>query len=206
MYDRRIDGKEYVFGNQGALYMNAMTWWDHETGSVWSQVTGQALSGPLRGTALRQIAAPIETWADWQQAHPGTEVMRIPSGFFGEPPDPRFVIGVRIGDDAAAFAFPFVADHGVVNDEVGGTPIVVYGRDDLEVRVYAREVGGTVITFQLEGGRLVDPSTGTAWDAATGVGVSGPLAGETLHEIAWSSAFDWAWRDFYPDSRFIGSV
>jgi hypothetical protein len=33
VHRRIVDGEEVVFGNQGALYMNAMTWWDHTTGS-----------------------------------------------------------------------------------------------------------------------------------------------------------------------------
>ena len=32
--------------------MNAMTWFDHETNSIWSQPWGMAISGPLKGTRL----------------------------------------------------------------------------------------------------------------------------------------------------------
>ena len=44
---RTVNGTAEIFGNQGALFMNAMTWWDHTTGSVWSQVWGRAIEGPL---------------------------------------------------------------------------------------------------------------------------------------------------------------
>ena len=111
MYDRRVEGEEHLFGNQGALFMDAMTWWDHETRSIWSQVTGEALSGPLAGTRLRQILASVETWSSWWAAHPDTKVLdAVP-----EPLRPDFVIGVRLGDEAAAFAFPWVTEQGVVN-------------------------------------------------------------------------------------------
>jgi len=59
VHDRRVNGEAYVFGNQGGLFMNAMTWWDHTTGSVWSQVWGQSISGPLKGTTLELIPASI---------------------------------------------------------------------------------------------------------------------------------------------------
>ncbi len=41
-----VDGEEIIFGTQGALYRNAMTWWDHDTGSIWSQPLGEAIAGP----------------------------------------------------------------------------------------------------------------------------------------------------------------
>jgi hypothetical protein len=33
--DRRIDGATHTFGNEGVLFINAMIWWDWETGSIW---------------------------------------------------------------------------------------------------------------------------------------------------------------------------
>jgi len=35
VHNRRIDGATDTFGNEGALFMNAMTWWDWEAGSIW---------------------------------------------------------------------------------------------------------------------------------------------------------------------------
>ena len=42
VHRRDLNGEVLVFGNQGALWGNAMTWWDHETGTVWSQPLGEA--------------------------------------------------------------------------------------------------------------------------------------------------------------------
>ena len=52
VHDRRVDGATAVFGNQGALYKGAMTWFDHETGSIWSQPLGKAVVGPRSGVSL----------------------------------------------------------------------------------------------------------------------------------------------------------
>ncbi len=193
-----------MFGNQGALYKNAMTWWDHETGSVWSQVTGEALYGPLRGVRLRQIPAAIETWSAWRAGHPDTSVLVTPRGFAGEGITPDFVIGVRIGEAAAAFRFPAVVERGLVQDVVGGEPLAVYATPEQLIRVYSRDLGDRVVDLVLRGGLLVDPRTGTAWDPRTGRGVRGPLVGRSLSPIPWASSFDWAWADFHPDSRFVG--
>ena len=59
MHDRRIDGKAHTFGNYGSLYMSAMTWFDHETESLWSQPIGTALSGPYEGVRLEMIPAAV---------------------------------------------------------------------------------------------------------------------------------------------------
>jgi hypothetical protein len=37
VHRRELNGTVLVLGNQGALWGNAMTWWDHGTGSIWSQ-------------------------------------------------------------------------------------------------------------------------------------------------------------------------
>ncbi|KAA3656338.1 MAG: DUF3179 domain-containing protein [Chloroflexi bacterium] len=57
MHDRRIDGKTAVFGNAGALFQNAMTWYDHDTSSIWSQPWGRAIQGEQKGVELRLAPA-----------------------------------------------------------------------------------------------------------------------------------------------------
>jgi hypothetical protein len=62
VHRRDIDGRGVVFGNQGDLYMNAMTWWDHDTSSVWSQPTGEAILGPLKGERLELVPSTLTEW------------------------------------------------------------------------------------------------------------------------------------------------
>ena len=202
MYDRRVEGEELLFGNQGALYMNAMTWWDHETRSVWSQVTGEAIRGPLKGSHLSQILAPVETWGAWHAEHPATEVLDNGRGV-PELLYPDFVIGVRLGDEVAAFAFPTVVEHGVVNDQVGGVPIAIFARPDGTARVYGRTVGVRVLTLDYVGGLLTDPVSGSAWDPLSGRSLSGRFI-QPLEPLPWLTAFRWSWQNFYPESRVVG--
>ena len=63
VHDRRIEGEVFTFGNEGVLFMNAMTWWDHKTASVWSQPWGMVILGDLKGTQLTQIPYEFTTWA-----------------------------------------------------------------------------------------------------------------------------------------------
>lgn len=70
VHRREVDGEVLVFGNQGALWGNAMTWWDHGTGSVWSQPLGEAIVGPMKGDRLELMASQLSSWSTWKQEHP----------------------------------------------------------------------------------------------------------------------------------------
>ena len=52
MYSREIDGKVYDFGVSGKLIMNVLVMYDRQTKSLWSQLLGKAVQGPLKGTEL----------------------------------------------------------------------------------------------------------------------------------------------------------
>ena len=56
--------------------------------------------------------------------------------------------------------------------------------------------------FRLEGDKLVDEETGSTWNITRGLATEGPLKGEGLQGVPSSSAFDWAWEDFFPESGF----
>ena len=61
-----------MFGNAGSLYKNGMTWWDHETKSIWSQPVGRAIEGELTGLELFLLPSELTTWANWLEKHPDT--------------------------------------------------------------------------------------------------------------------------------------
>ena len=196
-----------VFGNQGALYMTNMTWWDHQTESIWVQMTGRAARGPLTGATLSQLPAYTGPWSTWVAEHPDTEVLIPVAGsirLFHERPRDDFVVGVTLDGDAAAYYYGPLAERGLINDEVGGVPIVVYA--DVETRsikTYARAIGGNVLTFELAEGKLRDLETGSVWNPLTGFSESGPKQGELLRQVPYTPAFDWSWKDFHPESRFL---
>ena len=188
--------------------MRAMTWWDHETRSVWAQPWGMAIDGPLQGTALDLIPASIVSWKSWFAEHPDTLVLTgadrgIIVGANKRFSD-RYVIGVTLGDHAKAYPFEAASREGIVNDRVGPFPVVVLADPDTKsVHVYFSTVGDDELEFDLEDGRLTDRQTRSIWDVATGLSVEGPHKGELLKQVPYISAFDWAWEDFYPHSAFF---
>lgn len=204
VHDRRIDGQTYVFGNFGGLYMNAMTWWDHKTESVWSQPWGRAIQGELKGIELFLLPSQLTTWDQWKTEHPETLVMS--TGYnrltvFRQTFNPDFVIGLILAEQAKAFYYRDVEAAGVVNDFVGDIPVLVWAADS-NFHAYIRQVDDRVLTFRLEDGELIDEETGSTWDPARGLATAGPLTGQGLQSVPSSSAYDWAWLDFYPDSAF----
>jgi hypothetical protein len=209
VHARTVNGETFVFGNQGGLFMNAMTWYDHKTGSVWSQVWGQAIAGELKGTTLELIPASIVPWGTWKAEHPDTLAMTTgKSGVFSREERPRdnWVIGVAIGEHSKAFYYPALVREGVVNDFVGPYPVAVYADPETRnVQVYLRQVDNHEIILKLdESGRyLVDTlHPQDAWSVERGLYRDDPAEGQPLLAVPYISSFDWAWLDFHPESEF----
>ena len=72
MYDRRLtpESEPVLFGNTSALYESDMVMLDHETGSYWMQVSGEALVGELAGQRLTALPSQTTTWGLWRQQFP----------------------------------------------------------------------------------------------------------------------------------------
>ena len=161
-----VNGEVLTFGNQGALFLRAMTWWDHGTESVWSQPWGTAIIGPLKGTSLTLIPASIVPWPTWLAEHPDTTVVvgddsdrerfspgTVPNGLVGgvdmgrgNPSDRRddFVIGVALEESATAYDYRLVAARRVINDRVGDHPVVVFvDPETRNIKVYLRRPADT---------------------------------------------------------------
>lgn len=83
-FDRRVDGRVLTFGVSGYLYQANLMLFDRETGSLWSQLLGGAVTGRYRGTALRRVPLVHETWEAWLAEHPETRVLSIEQDEFAE--------------------------------------------------------------------------------------------------------------------------
>lgn len=184
--------------------MNAMTWYDHETRSIWSQPWGRAIQGPLKGVELKLLPFQLTTWESWRREHPKSlaminEVDRFLGG--RQKFDPDFVIGLAIAGLSKAYYFTDVREVGVVNDQIGDIPILVWAQDE-NFHAYVRQVADRILTFSMLGENIVDQETGSVWDVSRGIALEGPLSGESLQPVPSLSSYDWAWEDFYPDSEF----
>ncbi len=182
-----------------------MTWWDHETASIWSQPVGQAIEGQLTGTGLELLPLQLTTWGNWKLAHPETWVMindldRI-NNHHQEFQD-YFVIGLVLGKESKAYHYVDVQKNGIISDSLGDYPVLIWA-DGNDYRIYLRVVDEKVLTFRLENEFLVDTETQSRWDLRLGIAVDGHLKGEGLQQVPAFSSYDWVWEDFYPESEIF---
>ncbi len=230
MYTREANGKELELRVSGKLYKDALVMLDRETGTLWTQVDGSALRGPLAGHRLVEIPAMQTTWKVWKQLHPDTLVLRKPPeirssrytsyftdpsrhGLFGTPGDPRMdgktlVIGVHVGDAAAAVPLASLIKQQFVELELAGQPLAVfYSREDQTPIVLRAVVDGRKLSFRLRGKgkqvRLEDQQTGSEWSPLEGRAVEGPLKGKTLEPFPYLLSYWYAWSAYRPQTRLV---
>ena len=187
-----------MFGNQGALWRNAMTWWDHDTGSIWSQPLGEALVGPRRGQRLELLSSRFTSWRSWRDDHPDTLALDgpgDPTGFDLED----FYIVADFSAETRAYAISDLRLVGVINDTVAGVDLAVVldPVDDDRWAVYGRAVvdapdpalAGHTVELVVDRTAITDRRSGSTFDPATGRALDGPLEGVTLPRLPALTSF-----------------
>jgi hypothetical protein len=59
---RTVQGEPTVFGVSGLLWNSDLVMYDQRTESLWSQIAGAAVRGPLTGQRLQLVPSIISTW------------------------------------------------------------------------------------------------------------------------------------------------
>ena len=205
VHRREVEGETLVFGVHGALWGNAMTWWDHDTGSIWSQPLGEAIVGPRKGQTLELLPMSYTTWGAWRTANPETIGLDAPGGVTSFDLDGLFLV-VDVGSTAVAYPVDDVREQGVINDVVGGLEVaVVMDPDDADQwQVFSRRLDDRVVTLAHRDGAIVDQETGTRWDPSRGIGKDGPLAGEILDLWPAVTSFPGDYPTFWPEGTVWG--
>ena len=224
---RAADGRTLVFGSSGLLYRSNKLMYDEETLSLWSNLTGEPVVGPLvgRGIALASLPLTVTTWGEWRRRHPATTVVSLETGYdrdyspgaaygryFASPeamfpvwrkspalPTKSWVYGLRSGGRAKAYPLEILLEERVVNDRVGPLPVVlVADRESGAVRAYVRE--GRTFAEGPRRGTLVEPSTGAVWNVEESS--LRPIAGGRPHaRLAGHRAYWFGWYAFFADTE-----
>jgi hypothetical protein len=221
-YERRAGGRELTFGVSGRLWRNALVMRDRQSGTLWSQVSGAALEGPLQGAELRPLPASVTPWSEWLRLHPGTRVLRKPPlpgtlypdyvsdpervGYYGQkridprlPPKER-VLGVEVGGSALAVPLRALRGRPVWNERVGKDPVLLVSLGERGPEAaYSRRVGARDLTFDAGPGEgeARDRETGSIWSVASGVARSGALAGSRLQRLDAQGVYWFVWSAFH---------
>jgi hypothetical protein len=179
-----------------------MTWFDHDTGSIWSQPLGEAIVGPLKGTTLDLLPSTLTQWGEWRRLHPETLALDAPGGSAGVDIRQMSIV-VVFGDDSVAY--PVVDLAAVANDTIGGVPIavVVEPRAAESWTVFSRILdNNTVVRLaHTDTGDLIDTVSGTTFHPTRGTGIEGPLSDQVLDQLPAFTSFTGDYLTFYPDGR-----
>lgn len=207
------------------LYRDALVMYDRETSTLWSQVDGRAIKGPLAGQVLQPLPSVHATWEEWKTLYPDSVVLkkdgerqsayeeyhRDPGrvGIFNRrlkgstlPPKEQ-VLGVRYNDAATAFVVKDVRQAGLVQAAVGGVSIVLASlASNLPVVAFERRVRNRVLSFTTTDSptELEDAETHSRWRISDGVAIAGPLQGERLVRATAYPSFWFGWYGFFPQT------
>lgn len=75
---RTVRDEPTVFGVSGLLWNSDLVMCDRRTESLWSQIAGAAVQGPMTGHLLSLVPSTIATWETWRSTHPDTAVLLPP--------------------------------------------------------------------------------------------------------------------------------
>ncbi len=167
VFSREVDGQTLTFGNTSALYQSDLVMYDHQTGSYWFQVAGEAVVGTMTGSHLDPLPSATMPWGRWKALHPDTLLLTGVEGgletLFARPSYGNgFGSGYQEIVNSEQFAFPvdkekldgrLSAGELVLTVESGGAmtafPLGVIGDGAVNA-----EVGGEAVVVFTEAGGL----------------------------------------------------
>ena len=121
------------------------------------------------------------------------------------------VIGVEINGEAKAYPLKILTWHEIVNDSLGGRPIVItYCPLCRSAYVFDREVGEQVLDFGVSGLLynsnviMYDRQTESLWSQMAEEAIDGPMQGTALLQIAAATSTSWQqWQSQHPNTQVL---
>jgi thiol-disulfide isomerase/thioredoxin len=242
-FERRIDNKILDFGTTGRLRYSNLIMYDHQTETWWQQATGKGIVGELTGEQLTFVPANIVAWSDFRENYAESDVLSRNTGYtrdYGKNPYPGYdnvdnspflydgpetprtlpamarILTLDLNGDAVAYPYDTLSQVRVVEDIVGGVPLVIFwqpgtssaldqsdiaaGDDVGSIAAFKRMVNGQFLDFDVEEENIIDIQTGSTWDVL-GRAVAGPLQGEQLDAVVGVNHFWFSWAAFTPETR-----
>jgi len=208
---------------------------DDQTGSYWQQISGLAISGPLRGAQLNLILSDELNFATWNVEQPqGTVLLPVAEyaseyerkdwdskmavrpvviDFPGSGMNPRdLILGIRLESGTRAFPYGRVIQERLVKDRVGTEPVLlVVGPDSESVRAFRDRIpglDGEPDFYRLTGASgalMIDAPSGSEWNFQ-GCAVSGKCKGLCLQRIPMLKDYWFDWRNYNPQTTIWGKA
>lgn len=216
VFEPIVHGHPEEFRLVGMDHFNAMLE-DATTQSWWRQATGEAVAGPLKGEAMKEVSCVQLTVRKWFELYPDAVVMQPDaasmanygkgefergenkSALTGTDPDSwkdkSWVVGVKIGDVSKAYDWNRLKEQRVINDQVADTPIVLVLSSDRQ-SFAAFERPGASELFTIQDDTL--SSAGKSYDFS-GHELNAPA--RDLRKLPAYQEFWHSWRTFHPETK-----
>jgi hypothetical protein len=206
---------------------------DEETGTYWQQISGLAISGPLKGRQLTLVPSDELTFATWKAEEPQGSVLKdVPQYVSGYAPKDwdvdmkrapvviefaehgmkgrDLMLGIQAFGASRAFPYDRVIQEKLVKDHVGGEPVLlVTGQDNQSVRAFRDRIPGIEGTpdfYRMTGKAdvlLMDEATGSEWNFQ-GCAISGKAKGLCLERVPMLKDYWFDWRNYNPKTTIYG--
>jgi len=225
VYSPIVNGEPENFRLVGMDHFNAM-FEDSRTKSWWRQVSGEAITGPLKGEQLNEIPSEQMTLQAWLSRHPDSYILQPDSVFknqykelekFDEGKsesnleradslswkDKSWVVGISMGLFAKAYDWNDLKNIRVINDDLEKTPLVlVLENDTASFHMWSRIVANDTLQFSYSDSlkTFIDTKTNSVWDWS-GRCTAGALKGASLNSIQSYQEFWHSWRTFHPNTE-----
>jgi len=219
VWGRKVNGLTLTFHLAGINNQNFLMR-DEETGTYWQQISGRAVAGPLKGSALPLIPSEELTFALWKAEQPDGIVLKEVAAYVSKyaPKDwetkvaqeypaaltfPEhgldsrdIMLGMEGFGEPRAYLYKQVVNEKLVEDHLSLEPVIlVVGPDGESVRAFH-----TAETFYRTGDGaaiMIDSATGSHWNFQ-GCAIDGSLKGKCLEQLRIMKDFWFDWRNYHP--------
>ncbi len=220
-----VNGQPEEFRLVGMDHFNAM-FEDSRTGSWWRQATGEAITGPLKGSSLEEIPSQQTSLAAWIATNPSSQIMQFDPSFVEDYEDlaefdngtiksslekrdsaswrfKSWVIGVHTKQESKAYDWNELVKRSIIQDSLSQLPLLILlEKDTVSFHVFNRMQGSQALHFTWNAAtqELRDVQTGSLWNLK-GECIEGPLSGMAVQRIQAYQEFWHSWQSFHPDSK-----
>lgn len=224
------EGETYTFGSSGLLYRSNKLMFDEQTNSLWSNLAGEPVWGPLVGHGKRLTPLPLvmTTWGDWRLRHPDTDVLALETGYqrdyrpgaaygrYFASPEPMFpvwlkaasgpkpkdwVFALQVEGRRKAYPLKELMASGLIHDTVAGVGVVLLA-DARSGAVRAYRCDARRLAWS--NGKLKDEENGLVFrleePALVAEDGSARLPRLPGHRVYW-----FAWYGFAPSAPLFGA-
>ena len=216
VYEPLVNGKPEQFRLVGMDHFNAMLE-DASTKSWWRQVTGEAITGKLKGQHLPEFFSTQTSLTKWLELNPGTLVMQEDPSFnkmydttgkfeSGKSTSKltgtdslswkykSWLVGVKSGNNKKSYDWNELKAKRIIADNIAGTPIVlVLAGDDKSFFAFENPDAGTKFVFKND--TLVQNNVQYS---INGKAINGNVS---LKPLVAYQEFWHSWRTFNPGTK-----